>query len=112
MRRPWLGRAPNEMAKPWVWRSANGQCFRPAEMETQHLFNTLRMIWNHVAPDSLRLHPFRAYSSIYPDEYLLEAVRHLAAELSGRHNLTPRQARELDHMIKAAQQGRLTDGAS
>lgn len=91
-----------EISEPWVWRTASGESLLPEQMETRHVFNTLRMIWNHVAPEDLRLHPYRRYRSIYSREYMLEAVQHLATELAGRRDLTHLQQRELDEMVRSA----------
>lgn len=79
-----------EVAVNFKWRDRKGGFHDVAEMKTSHLFFTVRMVWNHSAPESLRITPFKQYDfgSFYTDEYIVEAVRVIASELSGRNDLT------------------------
>lgn len=75
--------------RPFQWRTNGGTFISPAEMDTPHLYFTLRMIWNHVAPEELRLYPYRQYKfgPYYTTEYTREAVAHLGAELLTRKDI-------------------------
>lgn len=66
----------------WTWRDHSGRFLEPAAMETRHLFYTLRMIWNHTLPESVRLHPYRRYrfSPFYTIEYLQQAIYYIGQE--------------------------------
>ena len=93
-------------AKPWKWRSAsvNGGGERtPKEMETSHLFYTLRMIWNHVMPPTKKVGgTTRRYEfgPFYTTEYMKEAVRRIGHELSRRNDLEPWMREQLDAMAR------------
>lgn len=81
----------NTPALNWQWKDTNDNFHHPRDMETRHVFFTLRMIWNHVVPKEMQIEPFKRYrfSSFYTQEYMEEAVRVLSAELSTRNDLTP-----------------------
>ena len=92
--------AKNEVAPPFLWRDRHGEHHLPAQMETRHLFYTLRMIWNNTMPASARL-PGHLYSfgPTYTHEYMLDAIFAIVPELSTRKNMTPEWGRQLQHMI-------------
>lgn len=73
-------------------------------MDTRHLFFTLRMIWNHSAPEPLKLHPFKRYKfnrRTYTDEYMLTAVRVMLHELRKRRDKLPAWERQIEHMERS-----------
>jgi hypothetical protein len=87
------------------WRDRAGRMHAPEKMETRHVFFTLRMIWNHSAPERLKLRPFRRYTGFdasYSPDYMRRAVRALVAEASGRGDLRPEWAAELRWMVETA----------
>jgi hypothetical protein len=88
-------------APTFRWRDSTGVFHDPAGMATRHLFFTLRMIWNHSMPASARLYPFKGYTfgSFYGRQYMLDAVKALAVELSTRKDITADWQRQLDHMV-------------
>lgn len=86
----------------WRWRPANGRApMLPAGMDTRHLFNTLKMIWNNRMPsyarvgETVRLY---AFGASHPDDYLKQAIYELAWELGKRSDLTPYEVSVLDQM--------------
>lgn len=93
---PFAGR---DVTPGWTWRSADGDEWAPASMETRHLFYTIRMIWNHAVPEhmrvgqNIRLYRFPAF---YTRAYMELAVFHLGHELMRRRDLLPWQVRELE----------------
>lgn len=84
------------------WRTNHGVMLLPSEMETRHLYLTLRMIWNHSVPDRYQIHPFKRYtfSAFYTKQYLAQAVRELGRELLSRNNLQGRWELELARMAE------------
>ena len=72
--------------KGFQWLDQYGQRHYPKNMETRHLFYTLRMIWNHSAPEELKLKPYikHTFSTFYTPEYMRNAIKALMAELSKR----------------------------
>jgi len=71
-------------------------------METRHLFYTLRMIWNHTMPESVRFRRYRNYQlgPFYTAEYLQQAITHIGRELLQRSDLRPKWQADLAHMAK------------
>jgi len=87
------------------WRDRKGGMHSPADMGTAHVFFTLRMIWNHSAPEHLKLRPFRQYTSFgahYSPDYMRRAIKALVAEASGRDDLRPEWAADIRWMIETA----------
>lgn len=90
-----------EVARGWRWRTAKEGDVLPAEMETRHVFYTLRMIWNNTVPEHMEVGVdpiYYRWGPRHPRSYLLEAVRHLGRELSTRQDMTPEWQRELAQM--------------
>lgn len=86
-------------ANVFKWRDRNGVKHAVTDMETRHLFYTLRMIWNHTMPGAYRL-PGNLYSfgSYYSEPYMLKAVRAITLELAGRTDMTAEWKRQLKQM--------------
>lgn len=83
---------------PFEWRSADGDFWAPKDMETRHVFYTVRMIWNHSVPEDMRVgRNIRLYrfGDFYTGEYMKSAVLALGRELLTRKDLEPWQLREL-----------------
>ena len=85
---------------PFEWRDQKGVFHKVTEMETRHLFFTLRMVWNHSAPDDLKIEPFKRYrfGDFYTPEYIVAAVRSISLELGTREDLTPYFRKNLTFM--------------
>lgn len=78
------------LARKFRWRTQKDEWLLPSEMETRHLFYTLRMIFNHSVPDNLALKPYKPYwfdPVIYNKKYITEAIRNLAYELATRDDI-------------------------
>jgi len=75
-----------ELVPKFRWRARNGRKYLPSEMDTHHLYYTLRMIWNHSAPEHLKIRPYKKYifQQYYSEDYIKEAVRVLLYELVSR----------------------------
>jgi hypothetical protein len=85
---------------PFRWRSAGGQMRTPAEMETRHLFYTIRMIWNHSMPEDALLRPFQAYTfgTPYTEDYMRRAIKALFPVLMGRADIEPKFRAQIEFM--------------
>lgn len=81
----------------WRWRSADGHRWAPSEMETRHVWFTLRMIWHHTVPPRMYLGRFRRYrfGEFYSDAYFRTAIQQLYMELLVRDDMKPEWRREL-----------------
>lgn len=83
------------------WRGAGGErWYKPQDMATSHLMNTLVMIWNHNMPEDAKIKPYikHEFGPYYTDKYMKSAIRQLAIELSTR-SLNGAQRAKLDHML-------------
>lgn len=82
--------APQPLINQFKWRTHDGQKLSPSEMETRHLVYTLRMIFNHIAPEEFRVPGGKRWSGVaeMPSDYLRNAVNHMAAEAVKRNDLT------------------------
>ena len=87
-----------DLIEAYTWRDQKGQHHRPEDMSTSHLFNTLKMIWNHSVPAERQVKPFRQYpfGPFYSQEYINESVKMLMRELVNRT--------DLDHLQEAVMQ--------
>jgi hypothetical protein len=75
-------------AKPFVWKTQDGQQMSVNEMRTTHLFYVVRMIWNHTMPKAYRL-PGGNYNGPqhWSAQYRHAAVYAMLAELKTRTDL-------------------------
>lgn len=91
----------NQIKRKFQWRDSQGGFHLPSEMETRHLFYTLRMIWNHTMPDQAQIKPFRRYEfgEHYTEYYLKDAVLNLAHELKTRNDMTAEWRAQLSFMV-------------
>ena len=89
------------IARGWKWRERTGAMVSPADMETRHLFFTLRMIWNNRMPAHMRVgRNVRLYhfGPHYTQRYLAEAIIAIGSELRSRTDMTAGWLRELRQM--------------
>jgi len=94
--------APGHVIAPgWKWRDRTGKFTSPMQMETRHLFFTLRMIWNNRIPahmrvgTAVRLYTFSAY---YTRDYFAQAILALGQEIMRRSDVADAWREELDQM--------------
>jgi hypothetical protein len=85
----------------WRWRDRKGTFTAPKDMETRHLFYTVRMIWNHVVPMEMQVgHGIKLYRfpDFYTGDYMRRAARQMLPELNGRRDIQKWMQRELNQM--------------
>lgn len=83
------------------WRTSGGVFIAPKNMETRHLFHTLRMIWNNSMPKHMHVGrniKYYSFGGFYTEEYMMRSVYHIFHELTKRNDLTEEQIRELELM--------------
>lgn len=78
-------------ARAFVWRCHDGRQMTPAEMETTHLFYTIRMIFNHLAPPAFRIPGCKRWGGIaaMDRQYLAQGLKAIAFELQHRDAVEP-----------------------
>lgn len=76
------------------------------QMNTTHLYNTLRMVWNYVAPEYLKIHPYREhkFGKFYTADYMAAAIQALVEELKNRTGLSIRAAKDLRFIIRSMEE--------
>lgn len=91
----------NEVAKPFVWTTQNGEELEPRQMRTSHVFYALRMIFNHTVPAPWRIPDCKKYNGPgdWPIAYRKQAIFAFVDELTRRWGeLTPGQLAQLQHI--------------
>lgn len=85
-----LARSGGAITSPYVWKTQRNLLLRVDEMATSHLFNTVVMIWNHIAPAEARTHNYRQYvlGPKYTAAYMKSAVSAMMIEINTRPDLT------------------------
>ena len=68
----------------FTWRTHEGEDLRPSQMDTLHLFHTVKMLWNHTVPDEQQIKPFRQWSLYFDADERKEAMKEMLAELKRR----------------------------
>lgn len=89
------------------WRDSKALLHSPSKMETRHLFMTLVLIWNNLAPEEALIHKSgtwthhlrRLSSENYSIDYLLVSVRMLSQELRKRKDVLPEWQETLNKMV-------------
>lgn len=72
------------------WVCMDTRIMRPCEMKTSHLFNAVKMIWNHKVPAAWRIQPYTEYKGVtrWGKRETTWAVTNLMNELMNRSDLT------------------------
>lgn len=92
---------PTAVVPGWLWRTHSEGDIAPAQMQTTHLFFTLRMIWNHAMPSSMNVGrniKRWTFGARHDGRYMRSAIVHIGAELFARSDLPAWMQRELDEM--------------
>lgn len=66
------------------WITQDGESLLISEMETTHIFYSVRMLWNHHVPVVYRLMPYRPYSIKWSEERVVGRMIALLNELQSR----------------------------
>lgn len=73
----------------YVWRDAYQNSYLLCDMETDHLFYTLKMAWNQMVEEKYHIQPFKEYDflGMYSNEYFKEGIYAIIKELRNREDL-------------------------
>lgn len=82
---------PNQL--PTTWQTAKGKKVRIADMDTEWLYNTVRMLWNHLVPKEHHFDHFKRYNHIAPKKYMRRRFTAMIRVLDGRKLDHERQVR-------------------
>lgn len=90
----------NKSIETFQWKDQHGEYHLVSQMNTHHLFFTIRMIWNHCAPEEHRIEPFKRYrfGEFYSNAYMSNAVFYIHRELCSRNDLKPYYLECLSHI--------------
>lgn len=71
---------------PFIWESNDGKMNAVTKMATPHLFNILRMLFNHSVPPAFRVGPFTRRENVdkWPLDYKMQAGTAIVNELCER----------------------------
>lgn len=93
----------------FIWQTQEGKLVRVQTMMTSHIWNSLKMIWNHRVPVQCRIIPFKHYGKIGPQHWKKKharyAIKNLFNELMNRNDITPFVKESLKKMAKHMQSG-------
>lgn len=96
------------------WRTSGGKSTRVTDMETTHLFYTIRLLWNTYMPEPLALGTQKvSYFTVelYTHTYLKEVIRAMYKELGIRQDLDWDLEGQLEQMQIDKLLAELTDDA-
>ncbi|KER02851.1 hypothetical protein LGZ99_17350 [Photorhabdus temperata] len=85
----------------WRWKTHSNELLTPSEMSTDHLFYTLRMIWNNFMPTGVRVGDVKLYEfdAFYTPQYMKNAIKYIATELTHRDDIQSIHANEFQQII-------------
>lgn len=87
-------------AAKFRWLARSGDLYRVQDMETSHLFNTVKMVWNHSVPEEHKIdrnHKRYTFGNAYSYTYIRLAMYCMLRELQTRQ-LTVWQREVLEFM--------------
>ena len=79
----------NKVKGKFAWRGRSGNFYDPTLMASKHVFYVMLMIWNHAAPENMRIWANHCYEfpDFYTPTYMLEAFQTMYAEAYTREDL-------------------------
>lgn len=83
----------------FVWNDAFGKSYPVGNMDTHHLFYSVRMLWNHLLPAHVQMKPFKKKAIGNPhSEYWKQAMAVMWRVLLDRKDITPKFQEGIDIM--------------
>lgn len=98
---PNAGSSPNSNRR-LVWVSTDGTNYLLSEMATPHIFNCVRMIFNHTMPPAHRIEGGNPYNLCLELDECLMWMEAMLEELSKRDNLTAYHIEQIQNMRRNA----------
>ena len=91
--------------QPFIWVNRKAEQYAVEDMATKHLLHSARMIWNHVAPNYLRIHPWEKHEfKSHSLTYLVTALVVMYHELQHREDLNDYGMNTLQRMADRAEE--------
>lgn len=94
----------DRVKRPFIWMTAEGECLLVTQMRSGHLYNCVKMLWNHTVPERFRMAKFVKYSLGMPMKERTIALRALLTELHKRKDLLPHEVTILNEMVRIARE--------
>lgn len=92
-----------EIEKEFCWIDGYGGKHDLCNMETSHLYYSLRMCWNHLVPKDIGIQPIKEYdfsaNKVYTHDFFKRAIKAIPEELSNRNNMTKKFKDDLQNVI-------------
>lgn len=66
------------------WVTQDKRRIKIKDMDTNHIINTIKMLWNHTAPEEWRLKPYRVYKIKMTKQYVMVCLQAMVEELRNR----------------------------
>lgn len=88
------------------WQTQDGLRLKPIDMDTRHLYMTVRMLWNHTMPVEFKLGPYHRYQlgDRFTEEYIKLSFRVLMSELVTRPDIEDAWMHGIAHMVRCLNQ--------
>lgn len=87
------------------WRTSDGRYFLISDLDVDHLFNIIRVVWNnHVKDEGLIVQPYKKYlfPELYTDEYIRERfVAMMKRIVTVQHCLNKNQVDDIYKIISS-----------
>lgn len=92
---------PQSPCTGYRWSTHDSGLIAPRDMSTDHLFNTVRMVFNHTVPPAYVIPGCKKWRLKLSLEQRTEALRHLIPELASRR-LSASQVKQFSYMQRVA----------
>lgn len=66
------------------WVTQDKRRIKIKDMDTNHIINTIKMLWNHTAPEEWKLKPYKVYEIKMSKEYVRTRLQAMVEELRNR----------------------------
>lgn len=76
--------------KSFCWRQQNGNFIPVEQMDTSHIYHTIKLIWNFYCPTEFEIpiaSKYTEFGSYYTLAYLCEAIKALCDEFESRTDI-------------------------
>jgi hypothetical protein len=98
----WDKARPYPVDPNFRWVCMDTRVMRPCEMQTSHLFNSIKMIWNNTCLPEHRIQPYTEYKGVrqWHKSLARQAIINLFGELMNRSDRTKGMEDAINQMAK------------
>jgi hypothetical protein len=91
----------------YTWMDAYNKRYLLKDMETGHLFYTLKMCWNHMVDEDIQIKPAKDFDFLnaYSNGYLKEGIYKIIKEIGMRKDISDDFSLKINDVIKAIKSG-------